>query len=155
MIKAKSRGFTLTELMISVAIAGLLASVGYPIYTDFMGASYRSAGQSDLIALAAAMERHKAATFSYGGAATAGGNTGAPSVYHTHSPASEPSAKKKYDLAIQTVSANGNSFTLTATPVSGTLQDGDGTLYYFSDGRKAWDQNSNGSLSASEYCWAC
>ncbi|MAH56533.1 MAG: prepilin-type cleavage/methylation domain-containing protein, partial [Aestuariibacter sp.] len=28
-------------------------------------------------------------------------------------------------------------------------------LYIFSDGRKAWDKNNDGSLAASEYCWSC
>ncbi|MEC7509784.1 MAG: prepilin-type cleavage/methylation domain-containing protein, partial [Pseudomonadota bacterium] len=31
----------------------------------------------------------------------------------------------------------------------------DGTLFYFSDGRKGWDKNNNGSLESDEYCWSC
>ncbi|XOV81414.1 MAG: type IV pilin protein [Aestuariibacter sp.] len=148
-------GFTLTELMITLAISGILASIAYPIYTNFMTTSARSAGQADLMALAAAMERHKAANFSYEGAASGGGNTGSPAIFSNYSPSSEPESNKRYNLSIATVSANGTSYVLTATPISGTFQDGDGTLYYYSDGRKAWDQNNNGSVGSSEYCWSC
>lgn len=149
------KGFTLTELMITLAISGILASIAYPVYTGFMATSARSAGQADLMALAAAMERHKAANFSYEGAASGGGNTGSPAIFSNFSPSSEPEANKRYTLTISSVSANGTSYVLMATPVSGTFQDGDGALYYYSDGRKAWDQNNNGSVGSDEYCWSC
>lgn len=149
------QGYSLMELMIAVAIVGLLASIAYPGYTNFLVASNRSAGQADLMALAAAMERHKASVFTYRGAASGGGDTGAPGIFQTYSPSSEPEADKKYDLTISTVSANGTSYVIRAVPVGSSIQSGDGDLYYFSDGRKAWDQNGDGSLSISEYCWSC
>lgn len=148
------RGFSLLELMITVAIVGIIASIAYPSYMNFMVASNRGVAQSDLMALAAAMERHKAANFSYKGAAEAG-DTGTPAVFHGHSPASEPAANKRYDLTIEQVSASGNSYQIKASPVAGTPQDGDGDIFYFSDGRKAWDQNNDNALAASEYCWSC
>ncbi len=150
-----NRGFSLMELMIAVAIVGILASVAYPSYTGFLATSNRSSGQADLMALAAALERHKAANFSYQGAATGGADTGTPAVFRTFSPSGEPEVNKKYDLSILTMSATGTSYSLKATPVSSSTQSGDGALFYFSDGRKAWDSNSDGSLSASEYCWSC
>ncbi len=152
---SKVNGFTLIELMITVAIIGLLTAIAYPSYQGFMTSSNRSAAQADLMALAANLERHKIANFTYGGAASGGADTGKPAIYHTHSPSSEPASNKKYDLYITAVSASGNSFTVEAKPVSGTTQGGDGSLFVFSDGRKGWDKDSNGSLSSSEYCWSC
>ncbi|MFC3203836.1 type IV pilin protein [Alteromonas oceani] len=111
--------------------------------------------QADLMGFASAMERHYATTFSYAGAASGGSDTGAPAVFAAHSPSTEPAGKKKYTLTIHAVSADGSSYELRAVPVSGSPQAGDGTLYYFSDGRKAWDQNSDGSIGGSEYCWSC
>ncbi|GAB3034374.1 type IV pilin protein [Bowmanella dokdonensis] len=155
MKQISNNGFSLIELMIVVAIIGIIASIAYPSYVSFVVGSNRGAAQADLMALAAAMERHKVANYSYKGAASGGADTGSPAVFHAHSPSSEPAGNKKYDLKIATISATGNSYSIKAEPVSGTPQADDGDLYYFSDGRKGWDQNKDGSLAAGEYCWAC
>jgi len=151
----KTSGFSLIELMIVVAIVGIIAAVAYPSYQSMMSGSYRSTAQSDLMALAASMERHYNANFSYNGAAAGGGNTGQPASFSAHSPAAEPLVDRRYDLRITAVNGAGSSYEITATPVSGTPQADDGRLVYFSDGRKAWDQNNNGTIEASEFCWSC
>ncbi|WJG08479.1 type IV pilin protein [Aliiglaciecola sp. LCG003] len=151
----KNSGFTLIELMIVVAIIGIITSIAYPSYQGFMKSSNRSAAQADLMALAAALERHKASSYTYKGAAESAGDTGKPAVFHAHSPSSEPLANKKYDLTIDSVSASGNSYLILAKPVASSAQSGDGTLYFYSDGRKAWDKNDSNSLSSDEYCWGC
>lgn len=154
-MKENNKGYTLVELMIVVAIVGIIAAVAYPSYINYTISSYRSAAQADLMALAGAMERHRAANFSYKGAATGGADTGSPAIFHAHSPSSEPVTNKRYSLTIDVVNASGSNFVLKATPVSGTNQAGDGALFYYSDGRKAWDKDNGGSISASEYCWRC
>ncbi|MCW8092920.1 type IV pilin protein [Alteromonas sp. ASW11-130] len=146
-------GFTLIELMIVVAIVGIIAAIAYPSYQSVMASSYRSSAQADLMSLATAMERHHGGTFSYEGAANGGANTGAPAIFATHSPASEPVANKRYNLTIE--QANSTSFQLKATPVINSVSDKDGALFYFSDGRKAWDKDNNGAIGATEYCWSC
>ena len=155
MLKPTNTGFTLIELMIVVAIVGIISAIAYPSYQSMIKNSNRSAAQADLMAFAAAMERHKAANFTYQGAASGGGNTGTPAFFSAHSPASEPVADKRYDLSIDMVSANGISYRIKAQPVNGTVQADDGALFVFSDGRKAWDKDKNGSLSSTEYCWGC
>ncbi|MDO6566204.1 type IV pilin protein [Alteromonas sp. 1_MG-2023] len=149
----KSNGFSLIELMIVVAIVGILAAIAYPSYQSFMTDGYRGSAQADMLAFAAAMERHHSGSFSYKGAGPSGGDTGAPTIFASYSPAAESAANKRYDLTI--VSADATSYQLKATPVSGSPQATDGAIFYFSDGRKGWDVNNNGSLAAGEYCWSC
>ena len=154
-IKSTHTGFTLIELMIVVAIVGIVAAIAYPSYTSSMSAGARSAAQADLMALASAMERHNASTFTYNGAAANGANLGAPAIFAVHSPSTENVTNKKYDLSISNVGNNGQTYIITATPVAGTISADNGILQFYSDGRKAWDRNSNGLIDADEFCWAC
>lgn len=50
-------GFTLVELLITVAIVGILASVAYPSYTDFVIRSNRSEGLRELLRYANLQEQ--------------------------------------------------------------------------------------------------
>jgi type IV pilus assembly protein PilE len=65
------RGFTLIELMITVAIVGILAAIAYPSYTNYVLRGYRSEGLAMLSDAAARMERFYAQNNTYAGATLA------------------------------------------------------------------------------------
>jgi len=127
------QGFTLIELMIVVAIIGILAGIAYPSYLETVTKSRRTDAKGALLGFANAMERHFTETNSYcdaggtGGTSSCGGSTkdtGSPSIFATTSPVDGGTAY--YNLTISAV--NTTTFTLSATPTTPQSSDSCGTL---------------------------
>ena len=69
-----AQGFTLIELMITVAIVAMLAAVAYPSYLDSVLKGRRAEGRTAILNLLQQQERHYTQTGSY--MAFTAGNTG-------------------------------------------------------------------------------
>ncbi|WP_300272899.1 type IV pilin protein [Halomonas sp.] len=61
----RSAGFTLIEVLIAVAIIGILAAIAYPRYTAYVERSRLADGHAGLMQAAGEMERCYTAYYSY------------------------------------------------------------------------------------------
>lgn len=136
-----SHGFTLIEVMIVVAVIGLLAAIAYPSYQDSVRKTRRSDAKAVLSELAQFMER----TYTENNSFKPGGNN--PTLPYVESPID--GSQKYYDIAIS--ASTTSSFTLQATPKG--PQAGDGVLTLSSTGARWWDANNNGAVDSGENSW--
>ncbi len=72
----RQRGFTLTELMITVAIVGILGVIAYPVYQDSVRKGKRAEGRTALLDFMQQQERFLSQSGSY--SAVSAGATGVP-----------------------------------------------------------------------------
>ena len=141
-MKKTARGMTLIELMIVVAILGIIAAIGYPSYLGHVKKTRRAEGMGELLELADRMERHYSDIGSYD--QNDGSDMTANVIYHT------TTAGGYYTLSIDSGTDNVD-FTARAAPTSLGQQDTDkcGTFVITSQGTKTV---TGGSLSTSD-CW--
>ncbi len=120
-------GFTLIELMITVAIVGILAAVAYPSYTSFVLSSNRSEGERELLRLANLQEEAFIDRRTYTTDMTDLGMT------------ADPHLTEFGNYSIDAVIANGGStFILTATAQGAQANDAGCTVLTVNEaGQKA------------------
>ncbi len=107
------RGFTLVELMVAVAIIGILASIALPAYRQYVLRANRADAQAILMETAQFMERYFTTNNTYEGAA----------VPAAQSP---KTGTAKYNITLSAQSASG--YTLQAAPQGGQTADACGTM---------------------------
>lgn len=97
-----SRGFTLTEIMIVVAILGILASIVYPSYLDYVLRGNRSEGKALLLDAAARQERYYAQNNTYASSVGQLGYTSADSQNNLYTLSIPSSSATSYSLLVTT-----------------------------------------------------
>ncbi len=147
------QAFTLIELMIVVAIVGIIASIAYPSYTEMVEKSRRADAKGALLGFANAMERYFTENNSYCGAGTTDQGTclsgsGAPTIFQTTSPIDGGTAF--YNLTINTT-VTSTSYTLTATRTGAQANDECGNLTIAQTGQRGISSADPG-ISVDD-CW--
>lgn len=122
MNRNRMQGFTLIELMIVVAIVGVLAAIAYPSYDQYVKRGNRSEGIAQLNDVAARQERYFAQNNAY---ITSSANLDKLGL--TASGGKVASSTGKYSLTVSKV-ANDGGYTLTATQQFGDSKCGNLTL---------------------------
>ena len=149
----RPRGFTLIELMIVVAIVGILATIAFPSFNSYLVKSRRAEAKAMLQQAAMWMERNQAATYRYNkdvedknidnARLTALGFDRTPATGTMH-----------YQIQFSSISAN--AFVLSATPQGSQATDDAtcGTLALNSSGlRGKLDGTNVKADSDTEDCW--
>ena len=136
----KQRGFTLIEVMIVVAVLGVIVAIGYPSYTEQVRKSRRAEGMGELLELADKMERFYADQGTYAGATL---GTGAGNI-HTAT-----TADGYYTLNIDSQTAV--AFQVRATPTTKGNQNRDKCNIFILD--SLGNKTLSGNSTPLEQCW--
>jgi type IV pilus assembly protein PilE len=121
----KSQGFTLIELMITVAIIGILAAVAYPSYLDQVRKARRAEAQAVLMNIAARQQQMLLDTRSYADT-TSALNVTVPAT-----------VQKTYGVTITVGTGAAPTFTATAAPSGSQAADQCGTMSINQAGTKS------------------
>ncbi|MCK5918140.1 MAG: type IV pilin protein [Cocleimonas sp.] len=167
--KNKQEGFSLIEVMITVAILGIISSIAYPSYMKQVQKSKRTPAKVELMRIAQLQESFYVQNLTY--AKTLSGNTAAGGLGFASGDVL--SEGEDYKVILEPLKADGTvdaactgtsvtpciAYRLSATPVSGKPQAHDNTctgLRLTNTGAKSAKSTSHtsyGTASVRDECW--
>lgn len=150
-----SHGFTLIELMITVAIVALLASIAYPAYTDAVLKGRRAEGRTALLNLMQQQERYLTQSGSYmtfgagakGSNGTVYPNSGGQNIPFTTT-SGDVEAKAAYQLGAEKCDSGERNECVRVTAAPIRSDPAAGTLFVESSGRKSCRGGTDSTV-----CW--
>ena len=127
-LRQPARGFTLIELMITVAIIGILAAVAFPAYQSQIQKGKRAEGKAALLNGASKLERYYSENnFFPSNSVNCGGGTSAATALTAAGLvdySGDNNTKNAYDISVTFALGAGSAcaqvYTLTATPKNWT-----------------------------------
>lgn len=124
----RSGGFTLIELMIVLAIVGILAMIAYPAYQQFVRDARKSDAQNFMLNVSSRAEQYRMDLRDYPTALGTGAgelDMDVPSEVGDY-----------YTITLARQAGPPQTYLITATPKAGTMQASEATLKLTSSGQK-------------------
>ncbi|MGO3917981.1 type IV pilin protein [Acinetobacter venetianus] len=145
------KGFTLVEVMIAVAVVGILAVIAYPSYVSYKIKTHRIDTQAEMMQIARIMANYHMANNNYAGRTLA----------NTYGASTIPRAQPLYDItltdidgvALTTASAKVRTWLLVAKPITGTSQANNGWICLNNQGQKYWVKGGTACVLSASSTW--
>ena len=141
MKRQAQRGFTLIEVMIVVAIVGILSAIAYPSYQEYVRRGHRAEARAGLLQAAQWMERVATATGTYPLTAQFPANL-------------KTVPNDRYDISLESPIqgyTNGTTFRLTASPKGSQANDKCGNYTLTNTGLRGANGATSGAIVTE--CW--
>lgn len=138
------KGFTLLEVMIVVAILGVLLAIAIPSYQNYVIKVKRGEMKTSLMSISQSLQRYQVANKTFANVKNS------PQFQKLANASGEnypQSGQALYTVKLE-LNANNRDWVLTATPIAAKSQERDGHIMLNNQGHKCWTKGQSCSLSA-------